>query len=89
MTKIANGNTANYKLEKQYIVLFNSRFNLSWNESDIKRYQEMWRAGLSEQEIANKFGCHIVEVSLFGICLTEQDKLTRRPKGLFGLQVTI
>ncbi len=85
---IANRNTAKYNVERQYIVFFHSEFNLSWNESDVERFRDMWNNGISVQEIAKKFGRHPVDVVLLVIDLAEQEKIEHRPSGIYGLQVT-
>lgn len=87
-TKRANRNTAKYNVERQYIVFFDSEFNLSWNESDVKRFCEMWNKGVSVQEIARIFNRHPVDVILLVIDLAEQEKIEHRPSGIYGLQVT-
>lgn len=87
---IANRNTAKYNLEQQYIVLFDSRFNLSWNLSFIKRFQDLWSDGLNEDELAEKIGCQLAELTMIVISLTEQEKIERRQKGFLAkLQASI
>ncbi len=84
---MANRNTAKYDIERQYIVFFDSEIDLSWNESDVKKFQTMWDEGVSVEEIAIVFKRHPLEVVLLVIDLAEHEKIERRPTGIYGLQV--
>lgn len=83
--KEANRNTTKYNIERQYIVFFDSEIDLSWNESDVVKFRQYWKDGISVLNIAETFNRTPLEVVLLMFDLAEQDLIELRPTGIYGL----
>lgn len=73
------------KTGKQYIVFFDSEIDLSWTMSEVEKICNLWNEGVSVMDISSMFDRYPLEVVLLIIDLAEQDKIVKRPSGIFGM----
>jgi hypothetical protein len=85
---IANRNTAKYNFEEQHICFIDSEtVSFAWDKSNVERFLVMWDEGISVEGIAKKFNRNPIDVMILLLEMGEEERLERRPTGLFGVMV--
>ena len=73
--------------QKIYIAL--EFLDFVWCESDVRRFEQMWKQGMSVLEIADELGRDVDEVIVLAIDRAKLKKIKPRPGGLLGEQAVV
>lgn len=72
------------KQEDAHILLENADVQWYWDGYQIIRFRELWREGVSIEEIAEEFGRNLLSTALLVLDQADQGYIKQRDKGLFG-----
>lgn len=72
------------KKRRQMIYLPLEDIDLVWDERDLPKVRELWEQNFSVWEIAEEFNRDPIAVAVLIIDQARQDKIKRRPWGMFG-----
>lgn len=72
------------KHRRQMLYLPLEDIDLIWDERDLPKVRELWERNFSIWEIAEEFGKDPIAVAVLIIDQARQNKIKRRPWGMFG-----
>lgn len=59
-------------------------FELAWELKDVRKFDELWKKGLSLQQLAERFNRDLDEIAIHVIDRVRKGKIRKRENGYLG-----
>lgn len=88
MSAIAEGKMAKDYMKRKRLQTYIAceDFDFTWDRTEVARFRELWRSGVSIVDIAEELGRHQVEVGILAFDQAELTRINPRVGGMLGTE---